>query len=551
MNDSRNKQFGGNNFRARNSIDGFSGPVRRKQAPTSGRTNTAQPRLDNFSRPEGMTARNRSRSVQSVAAKEKFFDEPVIVDRKKKKQRRSLIGFLTRRGKEPLSRKRKVLLSFAAILIFILLIGGFLFVKGYWNVNKVLKGGGNAAALDQNVDPSKLKGEGDGRVNILMMGRGGEGHDGADLTDTIILVSIDPIAKEASMLSIPRDLYVPVPGYSSMKINAAFSTGKQAALAKATRNKPVSTKQAEDAGFELVEQTIEKNLGVPVHYHAMIDFSGFKQAIDTVGGIDINVPTAVTEQMRIDGRPYLLNVKAGQQKMDGYTALAYSRSRHTSARGDFDRAERQRAIIIALKQKMLTAGTVSNPAKISGLLDNLGSHVTSNFSVQDLSRLYQLGKEIDQSKITSIGLADPPNNYVTTGNVGGQSVVIPTAGTGNYKEIQAYLRNILKDSFIRNENASIMVLNGTQTAGLASTKAEELKSYGYNITTVDNAPTRTYTKTVLVDLRSGSKKYTKNYIEKRFGVSAVTSVPDPAIQPGTADFVIILGSDQAGASSSN
>lgn len=550
MNDFRNKQPGNQNLRPRNTVDGFAVPRGSQQGLGSVRPQRApQPRLDDFSRPEGATRRSRTRDIKTNAAAP--LHDTILVNKPGIPKKRGFFGRLRRKGKKPLTKRKKFALSLTALIIFLMLVGGFLVVKGYVNINKVLKGGGSAAALEQNVDPSKLKGEGDGRVNILMMGRGGEGHDGADLTDTMILVSIDPIAKEASMLSIPRDLWVPVPGYSSMKINAAFATGKQAAFAKATRNNKVSNQQAEEAGFALAEETVEKNLGIPINYHAMVDFSGFRQAIDIVGGIDLNAPAAVAEQMRIDGQNYKLNVKPGQQHMDGFTALAYSRSRHTSARGDFDRAERQRAIIIALKQKLLTAGTVSNPAKISSLLGTLGGHVTSNFSVEDLSRLYQLGKDIDQSKITSIGLADPPNNYVTTGTIAGQSVVVPTAGAGNFKDIKAYLRNILKDSFIRDENASIMVLNGTETAGLATTKADELKTYGYNITAVDNAPTRTYTKTTLVDLRNGSKKYTKNYLEKRFNISAVSTLPDTTILPGTADFVIIVGSDQAGTSSNN
>jgi LCP family protein required for cell wall assembly len=553
MSDFRNKQTPKRPSRPTSSVDGFSRP-RRNLSPSAMPGGTpAGTRVDNFKRPDGFTPQSNNRTVQSkVNSSAK--DEPLLITKQPAfKRKRRLLGLLPPKKtqldgagrKKPMSRRRKIVLSIAGFLAVLLLIFGFLVFKGYINLNKILKGGGGAAALDTNVDPSKLKGEGDGRVNILLLGRGGEGHEGADLTDTIILVSIDPIAKEASLLSVPRDLYVPVPGYGSMKINAAFYTGKSSVLNKTYKQTPEVKKQAEEAGFKLMEQTVEKNLGVPVHYHAIVDFSGFQQAVNTVGGIDVNAPNAVTEQMRIDGKNYLLNVKPGQQHMDGFKALAYSRSRHTSARGDFDRSERQRLIIIALKQKILSAGTYSNPAKISSLLGNLGSHVQTNFSVNDLSRLYDLGKQIDQSKIMSIGLADPPNNYVTTSNIGGQSVVIPRSGAGNFKEIQSYLRNVLKDSFIRNENASISVFNGTNTPGLAGTKSDELKSYGYNITAVANAPTKTYTKTVIVDMRSGSKKYTKNYLEKRFGVSTVSTIPDPAIQPGTADFVIILGSDQA------
>ncbi len=543
-----------------NSIDGFARSAGNKSqhrgdifAQGSKNMPNQNRRIGDFSLPhDGLAPSDRSRSVQAGSSmKPAFDDEPVIISKKKPGSKRRLFGLLP--PKKPhkrwrnMSKKRKVFTVLAWLIVVVLLVFGFLVFKGYINVNKVLKGGGGAAALDTNVDPSKLKGEGDGRVNILLLGKGGDGHEAPDLTDTIIIASIDPIAKEASLLSVPRDLYVPVKGSGSMKINAVYSTGKEALLSKLARQKLTnsSATQAEDAGFSLLEQTITENLGLPIHYHAIIDFGGFKQAVDTVGGIDLNAPTAVSEVMRIDGKNYKLDVRPGQQHMDGFEALAYSRSRHTSARGDFDRSERQRLIILALKEKVLSAGTFSNPSKISGLLDNLGNHVATNFSIQDLQRLYNLSKELESSKITSIGLADPPNNFVVTDNIGGASVVVPRAGVSNFSEIKSYLRNSLKDSFIRNENASITVLNGTQAPGLATQKADELKSFGYGITTIANAPTKTYTKTVIVDMRSGAKRYTKSYLEKRFGVAATTSLPDPAIVPGTADFVIILGTDQS------
>lgn len=561
MDEFRNKQQFGSGG-PRNSLDGFTRPKKPVQSPlkpnhsrTSGKTATSNAMLDNFNKADGFQSNARQRSVQATPVRPKrpyAMEEPLFITKQPKQYKRGFFGLGRKKPmnadgqrKKKMTRKKKILLGIAAFITIILLIGGFLVLKGYINLNKVLKGGGGAAALQSDVDPSKLKGEGDGRVNVLLLGRGGEGHDGADLTDTIIVASIDPVAKEAALVSIPRDLYVPVTNQGSMKINAVFATGKEASLRKANKQTNETKKQAEEAGFTLLEKTIEKNLGLPIHYRTIIDFQGFQQAVDTVGGVTVNAPAAVTETMRINGKNYKLDVKPGVQQMDGFKALAYSRSRHTSPRGDFDRAERQRLVIIALKEKIMSAGTYSNPAKISSLLDTFGNRVETNFSPQDLSRLYQLGKEIPQSKMASIGLADPPNNYVVTDMIGGQSVVVPRAGNGNFKEIQAYLRNTLRDSFIKNENASVMVLNGTTTPGLATTKSDELKSFGYNVTDVSNAPTKDYTKTTIVDMRSGSKKYTKSYLEKRFNVSSVTALPDATIQPGTADFVIILGSDQA------
>ncbi len=438
--------------------------------------------------------------------------------------------------------KKKVVAAFSAV---ILMAGGYFGGLAYLNAKRVFRGGGGAAALQDNVDPMKLRGEGDGRVNILLLGRGGEGHEGADLTDTIPIASIDPIQKEAALLSIPRDLYVRSSG-SYSKINAVFANAKNRSLANTTTNDPSRKQKADDAGFKAIEDVLQATMGIPVHYHGIIDFEGFKKAIDTVGGVDVNVPASgeVREVMRIDGRPYVLDVKQGQQHFDGMRALAYSRSRYTSMRGDFDRSERQRMIMVGLKNKIFSAGTYSNPAKVSKLMGDFGGNVQTNMGLGEVMRLYDIGKMMDSGKIASVGLADPPNNFVTTSNVNGLSVVIPRAGVDNYKEIQAFVRNRLRDSFLASENASVAILNGTATPGLAGKTAEDLRSYGYNVTVVGDAPTQTYQQTVMVDLRNGVKKYTRGYLEKRFKTTAVTSLPDPNIAPGSADFVIILGQNE-------
>ncbi len=432
--------------------------------------------------------------------------------------------------------KRKYLVMPAIVV----LIAGFLVIKGIWRWNQIFQGGGGAAALQDNVDPSKLRGEGDGRINILLLGRGGPGHTAPDLTDTILVASIDPINKKAALLSIPRDLWVQPDGYGFMKINAVYANAKSAASYSGKKGKDV-----ENAGLAAIDKTVEQKMGIPIHYHIMVDFKAFKQAIDTVGGVDITVKPENTVYETLwdeaTGRNYTLNVQTGEQHFDGTRALFYARSRYTSPRGDFDRTERQRLLLLALKSKVLSAGTLANPTKLSGLIDAFGTHVTANMTTSEIRRLFDIGKDINSDSVASLGLADPPNNFVITGNVNGQSIVRPKAGLTDFTAIQSYVRNALRDGFIANEDAKILILNGTTITGLANTKAEELKSYGYNVLSVSTAPTQNYTQTILIDLRSGSKKYTKYYLEKRLGITATTSLPDSKINPGTADFVIILG----------
>ncbi len=427
--------------------------------------------------------------------------------------------------------------------VLILIVGGFLGIKAFTKIHKVLKGGGKAVALQANVKPELLKGEGDGRINVLLLGKGGDGHDGPDLTDTLLVASIDPVNKTADLVSIPRDLWVTVPTYGSMKINAVYANAKYRSLNTA----PKDAQKAQNAGIAAAKQTVTDVLGIPIHYYGLIDFHAFQQAVDTVGGVDFNVPqsAAVTDYMYNEDthKPYVLSVGAGQQHFDGLRALMYVRTRHTSLRGDFDRTERQRLFIQALSSKILTAGTYTNPLKISELMSAFGDHISTDFSINDALRMMQISKNIPGNGITSVGLADPPNNFVMTDAAGSASVVRPTAGFNDYSQIQNYIRNTLRDPYLAKENGAVAVLNGTNTAGLATSKSDQLKSYGYNVVNVADAPAHTYTKTVLVDFTAGKKPYTKNYLEKRFGVKATTRLPDNTIQATGDDFVIILGQD--------
>lgn len=436
--------------------------------------------------------------------------------------------------------KKWALRGSIATFVVVLALTGLLAAKGYLRLNQILKGGGAAAALETEVDPTKLKGEGDGRINILLLGRGGEGHEGPDLTDTILVASIDPVNKKAALVSVPRDLWVSTKVGNS-KINAVFANAKDKALSRGS-----DKEAAEKAGITAIQEEIEQVLGVNMHYYSMVDFKGFEQAVNTVGNVTINVPEELrdpTMAWENNWNPVL--AREGVQEMNGKKALMYVRSRHGSARGDFDRSERQRLFIMALKDKIMSSGTYSNPVKISKLMDDFGTHAKTDFSMSDLLRLYSITKGIKDTSIESIGLADPPHDYLTTDNFAGQSVVVPKAGPYAYDEIHQYIRTKLPDGYVIKERAPIVVLNGTVTEGVATTEAEELKTYSYNVTKVDNAPTQDYQKTVIVDL-TGKNKYTKNYLEKRFKTKVTRTLPQGLTIPEQErkGFVIIIGNNE-------
>jgi LCP family protein required for cell wall assembly len=431
-----------------------------------------------------------------------------------------------------------------AMVAMALLIGSgaLLFAQGFFNAKKVFKGGAQAAALSSEVDPNALKGEGEGRINILLLGIGGIGHEAPDLSDTMIVASIDPVNKTASLLSVPRDLWVKVPGSKTTgKINAAYEVGKYAYLHKMDSSN--NNTQAIKAGFKTADETVEQVLGIDIHYNMLVNFASFKQAVDTVGGVTVNVPEDLYDPtMAWENGGNSVLAKAGVQQFDGKHALIYVRSRETSS--DFARSQRQRALILALKEKIVTLGTLSNPLKISKLMNAFGNNVVTDLSLNDASRLYTLTKGIGDSGVKSLGLADGTTRLVTTGRVGNQSVVLPVAGQDNYDAIHMFVRKSLPDGFITKENSRVVILNGTMIDGLATEKADDLKTYGYNVVRVDSAPTAAYQRTVLVDLTHGKDKYTKHYMEQRFGVRATTSLPDNTLQNRGTDFILILGSDE-------
>ena len=426
-----------------------------------------------------------------------------------------------------------------AAIVLVLVAGGLLYSMGFFDFNKSFQGSPVAAKTGND---GLLKGEADGRINVLLMGRGGGNHDGPDLTDTMMLDSIDVVNHKSTLISIPRDLWVDVQNQGTMKINAAFETGEFKYLGKETTGS--TDPNVIQAGFDEADQVVENVLGVTIHYNVIVNFQAFQQAVDAVNGVTVNVPKDLVDPtMAWENGNNPVLAKKGTDTFDGKHALNYVRSRETTS--DFARAQRQRAVLLALKNKVETLGTLSNPLKLARLSKAFGNNVHTDLSLKDAMRLYGKVQNISDSNTVSLGLADAPNNYVTTGTLDGQSIDLPTAGLFNYNAIQTYVRSQLKDPYLIKENATIEVLNGTPTVGFASKKAKELKADGYNVTDVGNAPNSNYVQTTLIDMTNGKDSHTKKALEQHLGLSATAPPTDNSIKANGADFVIILGSDEA------
>ncbi len=429
--------------------------------------------------------------------------------------------------------------SIAMILILFVGTGGWLFMQVYTNMHRAFDGGGTTAvALQKKVDPNLLKGEGDGRVNILLLGNGGDGHKAPDLTDTIMLASIDPVNGKVALVSVPRDLWITLPGHGTMKINAAYQTGKFDYLGRIDSSN-ASTK-AVQAGFATADQAVEQVLGVSIHYNALVNFRSFRQAVDTVGGVTVNVPeTLVDPTIAWENGWNSTIAKQGTQEFTGKEALLYVRSRHTSS--DFARSNRQRAVLTALKDKVVTLGTLSNPLKISSLLNTFGSNVRTDLTVQEASRVYEIIKDIPDKDVASVGLGDG-NKLVRTGRAGTQSIVMPMAGLGVYDEIHDYVHQQLPDGYILKENALVRIVNASGDSSVGEAALRELQSYGYNVSPTITT-TSTQTQTEVVNQAGIANQYTKHYLEQRYGVHA-TIKSMGGVQMSGADFIIVLGSNE-------
>jgi LCP family protein required for cell wall assembly len=348
------------------------------------------------------------------------------------------------------------------------------------------------------------------------------------------------------MLSIPRDLYVNVQGNTYGKVNSANAVG----------------------GPQQAVKVVQKVIGVPIHYYILVDFSGFKQATDAVGGVDINVPAALYDPefpCDNDVGYCALKVAAGQQHMSGTQALRYARCRHGICGGDFGRAARQQQVISALRTKAMQASTLTNPVKLTGLISALGSHVKTDMQLNEIKKLATIAKDIDTTKITNKVLdIGKPDSLLKDGSgliAGAGSIELPIAGNFNYSDIQDFVKNIFVDHYITDENARVEVQNGSGIPGLAASVVTSLKAAHYNLLDPTNA-TGSYTQTVLYDYTNGKKPYTINYLEKRFGVKAQKMpAPSPQASPAastssasaslTPEIRIILGSDYKRAGSSN
>jgi LCP family protein required for cell wall assembly len=342
-----------------------------------------------------------------------------------------------------------------------------------------------------------------GHTNILLLGSGDASHDGVDLTDTMMLASIDAKGtKTVAMLSLPRDLYLlNTQNMGKGRINAIYRDYKY----QVKREKKLDDAQASAIALRELADELSRLLNIQIHHVVKVDFIGFIQAVDALGGFDIDVPEDLVDT-EYPGPNYsyeTFSVQAGPQHFDGETALKYARSRHSTS--DFSRSGRQQLIISALTDKMKSEGMLTRPDKIISLLNIMNEHVEMTLSSRELIALAETGKEIDKSKTLNMQINDQAGLYGGLANpggflyapprdqFGGASVLLPVSIPPNpvtWKQIQSLASVFLNTRTPYLSPLPVNVLNAGAAPGSSKKLATEFVRYGFNVGEVTNADNR-------------------------------------------------------------
>lgn len=390
--------------------------------------------------------------------------------------------------------------------------------------------------LEPALGPTPPPWDGADRVTMLVMGldyRDWQAGEGPPRTDTMILFTVDPVHRTAGILSIPRDLWVSIPGADYGRINTAYQIGE--------------AYQLPGGGPALAAETVEGLLGVPIDYYAQIDFGAFVRFIDEIGGVKVEF----TETIKLDpmGTGNTKRFKPGVYTLPGDLALAYVRLRKTEG-GDFDRAQRQQAVIMSIRNQILSHKMLPTLiAKAPMLYNELSAGIHTNLTLDQAIRLAWLASQI-------------PEENIKRGAIGAEHVTFAKSPDGTQdvlKPITEKIRALRDEVFseanpakpvaasmdiaelIQQENARVRVLNGSSVPGLAARTQDYLKSLGINVVETGNA--EQYSAVTQITFYTG-KPYTLKYLVDLMKINSfrIRHLFDPT---NGADIAIILGDDWA------
>ncbi len=394
----------------------------------------------------------------------------------------------------------------------------------------------NAPALEPNLTPW----DGVGRVTVLMLGldyRDWEAQNDYSRSDTMILLTLDPLSSTAGILTIPRDMWVGIPGFKHGKINTAYYLGEANKLP--------------GGGPGLAIKTVEQFLGVPINYYAQIDFGAFVRFIDELGGVKIDVPEAIKIDLLGSGSATKKTLQPGVQVLPGEWALAYARARYTAG-GDFDRGRRQQQVIMGIRDRILSLDMLPVLVTRSNALYNeLASGIHTNLSLEEAVKLAVLASQVPKENIHQGVISEKQVLFGTSPD--NLSILIPIVDKihllrdevfGSSGALGPLTPGSSQERMIA-EGARISVQNASHSAGLAERTAEYLRSLGVNVVEVKEAGELS-TRTSLID--HTGKPFALNYLVELMS-AAGPNVYASDESAGGVDIEMILGDDWAASNS--
>ena len=434
-----------------------------------------------------------------------------------------------KKQKKPMSKTRKIIIWVALIIVFLLIGATTWFIL--WGNDIIAKiTGGQGTIFDLFIESYEpLKTDENGRTNILAFGTSGynmegdEGngkHDGAQLTDSIMVISLNQETGDVAMLSLPRDLKASPTCTATGKINEVYWCNNMYG-------------ENEQAGAEALMAEVGDVLGISFQYYAHLNWGSLISIVDTLGGITITLDEDIHDYY-YTGAVYDAGV---EYTINGAQAMGLSRARHGTTGGDFSRGASQQKILIGIKDKVLEKD-FSIPELIS-LASTLGDNLRTNFSVEEMKKLASLLSDFNFDNMRQISLIEP-NRLMTTGMINSISYVLPSAGVGNYGPIQAYVADMFSSDPKVYEDYSILILNATETPGLASNEQTTLEEAGYKNIYVDDAPEDKYNEEYSLYALTDTAPGVKKLLEEKYNTNAKPLEELPADIDTDYDFVIII-----------
>lgn len=453
-------------------------------------------------------------------------------------------------------RRRIIMGVVIGLVAAILAVGGYLAYKALNATGNVLQGN----IFDILTQNQPLKEDANGRSNFLIVGTSEDdpGHDASYLTDSIMILSIDQKNKNAYTFSIPRDLYVEygmacLTGYRG-KINVYFSCTNDGTDAASEQDR-----------LQKTQDFIGDIVGMDLQYGVHVNYTVMRDVVNAIGGeIEVNIesrdPRGVMDSnfdwkcganysARIKNCPpngHFIEYPNGPATLDAEHALYLAQARGDIAptygfeQSNFDRERNQQKILVAIRDKAMSAGTLTNIGAVTGLIDALGHNLRTNVETKEVRTLMELAKDIPSDSIKSIDLFTADNPLFTTGPINGESSVYPSEGLYQYGDLQAYLKKKLTSNPVEAEGANITVLNGSETAGLGQKLADILEGKGFTVDDVANAPDGTYEPIEIYQINT-EMTATATKLKELYNVTLKTAQP-PVSVTGATDFVIIIGS---------